>query len=80
MFNFNPFQRNVKEDIKDLSNKKLIVNKLRCPQNHRCPAVKVCPVDALSQNKYSAPRVDLDKCIKCGKCTKACPTKSLVFE
>ncbi len=76
MFIFDSF----KKENKDLSNKKITVNKLKCPQNHSCPAVRVCPVGALSQNKYSAPKVALDKCIKCGKCIRVCPTRALSFE
>ena len=50
------------------------------PQNHKCPAVKVCPVGALSQDGFNAPIVDYDKCIKCGKCSNFCPKKALVLE
>ena len=64
----------------DSNNKSLIVNKMRCPQNHACPSVKVCPVGALSQNKFEAPKVDDSKCIKCGKCVKFCPMKALAFD
>lgn len=64
----------------DKSDKKLIVNKLRCPQNHPCPSVKVCPVGALSQNGYYAPAADQDKCIRCGKCVKFCPMKAITLE
>ncbi|HWP50850.1 MAG TPA: 4Fe-4S binding protein [Clostridia bacterium] len=59
---------------------KLIVKLSRCPQNHPCPSVKVCPVGALLQQGYAAPTVDEDKCIKCGKCVKFCPMKALQFE
>ena len=51
-----------------------------CPQNHKCPAVKVCPVGALSQKEFNAPTIDYDKCIKCGKCSNFCPKKALVLE
>ena len=27
----------------------------RCPQNHPCPSVRVCPVGALSQEGFAAP-------------------------
>lgn len=60
--------------------KKLAVLRDRCPQNHSCPSVKVCPVGALSQQGYDAPSVDYNKCIVCGKCVKFCPKKALVFE
>ena len=44
-----------------------------CPKNHPCPAVHSCPVDAIYQEDiFSAPKVDEDKCIKCGQCTLAC--------
>ncbi len=44
----------------------------RCPQNHPCPSIRVCPVGALTQNGYRAPQVDNDKCIDCGACTSYC--------
>ncbi len=58
----------------------LTIKKDNCPQNHPCPAVKVCPVGALSQNKFDAPTIDHSKCIKCGKCSSFCPKKALVLE
>ena len=61
-------------------NKKLEIIIENCPQNHKCPAVKICPVGALSQNKFEAPVVDLNKCIRCGKCSKFCPKQALILE
>jgi Fe-S-cluster-containing hydrogenase component 2 len=58
----------------------LEVLKERCPQNHNCPAVRVCPVDALKQNGFSAPMVDEDACIMCGKCVKFCPMNAIVLD
>lgn len=58
----------------------LIVMNNRCPQNHACPAVRVCPVGALSQLNNKAPIVDMDKCIKCGKCVEYCPMGALVLD
>ena len=52
--------------------KKLKVIVERCPQNHKCPAVKVSPVGALSQEDFNAPKVDYEKCIKCGNCVNVC--------
>lgn len=60
--------------------KKLNVIKEKCPQNHKCPSVKICPVNALIQEGFNAPTVDHDKCIKCGKCANFCPKKALVLE
>lgn len=58
----------------------LVVKVNRCPQNHPCPSIRVCPVDALKQEGYKAPVVDMNKCIKCGKCVKFCPMGAIAFE
>ncbi len=55
--------------------KKLKIIIENCPQNHKCPAVNVCPVGALSQKDFEAPIIDYDKCIGCGKCSNFCPKK-----
>ena len=60
--------------------KTLKIKSDNCPQNHPCPAVKVCPVGALSQTDYNAPVIDRAKCIRCGKCSSFCPQKALVLE
>ena len=49
--------------------RKLKIITERCPQNHKCPAVSVCPVGALSQDGFDAPKIDYSKCIRCGKCS-----------
>ncbi len=59
--------------------KKLNVIQERCPKNHTCPAMSVCPVGAISQNGFDAPVIDEEKCIKCGKCSNFCPKKALVL-
>lgn len=51
-----------------------------CPQNHFCPSVKVCPVNALTQDGFNAPTVIVEKCIDCGKCSDFCPKNALVLE
>lgn len=61
-------------------NKKLKIIIENCPQNHKCPAVNVCPVGALSLEGFSAPKIDYGKCIKCGKCSNFCPKKALMLE
>lgn len=75
MGNFFGFlNKNAKERVEeDVSDKRIVVNAQRCPQNHPCPSVQVCPAEALSQKGFDAPTVDMDKCIKCGKCVKHCP-------
>lgn len=57
----------------------LTLIKDNCPQNHACPAVKVCPVGALTQNGFDAPQIDHEKCIMCGRCSNLCPKKALVL-
>jgi Fe-S-cluster-containing hydrogenase component 2 len=53
------------------------INPERCPQNHACPAVKVCPVDAISQKGYGLPVIDENLCIKCGACVNFCPMRAI---
>lgn len=77
MMNIFGNKENKATDIKD---KTLTIRKPRCPQNHACPSVRVCPVGALTQKGFSAPSIDGNKCVKCGKCVKTCPMKALVFE
>ncbi|WHH61767.1 4Fe-4S binding protein [Petroclostridium sp. X23] len=55
----------------------IAVDKNRCPENHPCPAIKFCPVGALTQKGYSAPVLDEEKCIKCKKCVMVCPMGAL---
>lgn len=49
----------------------------RCPQNHSCPAIRVCPVGAITQSGFAAPKIDDDKCIDCGVCARFCPMGAL---
>ena len=52
---------------------KIIVNEARCPQNHICPVIRLCPTQAISQEGYGLPSVNIDDCILCGKCINYCP-------
>ncbi|HAR64212.1 MAG: 4Fe-4S ferredoxin [Candidatus Margulisiibacteriota bacterium] len=58
----------------------IIVNNAKCPQNHPCPSIRVCPVGALTQIGFKAPEVDEEKCIDCGKCARFCPMGALVLK
>lgn len=49
----------------------------RCPQNHPCPAIRVCQVNALTQKGYAAPEVNEETCVDCGKCAVYCPKGAL---
>jgi ferredoxin len=55
----------------------LTINPTVCPQNHRCPIMRVCPVGAISQDGYGLPLIDEIKCIECGKCAKYCPMQAV---
>ena len=63
-----------------MENKKLNIIVENCPQNHRCPAVNVCPVGALSQEDFQEPTIGYTKCISCGKCSDFCPKHALVLK
>ena len=58
----------------------IIVDKSRCPQNHPCPAVRICKVGAIKQNGFNAPTIDAEKCIVCRKCVAFCPKKAIRME
>lgn len=57
----------------------LMIDSNRCPQNHRCPMLTVCPIGAITQEGFGLPKIDAEKCIECGKCTNFCP-KSAVYK
>ena len=45
----------------------------RCPKNHPCPVIRICPAGAITQNNiFSAPELDEEKCAQCGLCTGFC--------
>lgn len=53
---------------------KIIVNPNKCPQNHQCPSIAVCPVGAITQaDIHALPHVDAAACIRCRKCMRFCP-------
>jgi len=58
----------------------LRVDRTRCPQNHSCPSVRVCPVGALTQKGFQAPTADPEACIRCGRCVKFCPMHALSLQ
>jgi len=59
---------------------KITVDKNLCPQNHKCPSMKVCPVGAIQQNGNELPTIDEKKCIICKKCIKFCPKGAFKVE
>ena len=57
----------------------LSVNSALCPQNHKCPLVAACPVEAISQNGFGLPQIDADTCIECGYCSTHCPKQAVGY-
>lgn len=51
----------------------LKIDPKKCPQNHQCPMIKICPVGAITQNSTELPIIDDNLCTECGKCVKLCP-------
>ena len=50
----------------------ILVQSQYCPQNHRCPTLRVCPSGALQQEGYNAPVIDAEVCTECGNCVASC--------
>lgn len=58
--------------------KKLVIDLQKCPANHSCPAVRVCPMNALVQEDSNhAPVIDYNLCIACGACVRVCGKQAL---
>lgn len=53
------------------------VNKDKCPQDHRCPAIKICPNGAIEQVNFELPTINQEKCTECNKCVEFCPKGAL---
>ncbi len=52
------------------------IDRSRCPQGCR-QCANACPVDAIDVNRDL--RIDLGKCLFCGLCSDACPSRCLTF-
>lgn len=51
----------------------------KCPQNHICPLVAACPMQAISQEGGGLPAVDPELCVECGICVEKCKMKAVFF-
>jgi ferredoxin len=56
--------------------KMIIVNAKKCPQDHKCPMIKQCPEKAISQKGVGLPVIDPEKCIECLVCVENCPREA----
>lgn len=56
------------------------VNPQLCPQDHLCPLIEKCPVDAITQEGFGLPVMDAQVCIQCGTCETECPKKAVYWE
>ncbi len=63
-----------------MSEKKVVVLEDRCPQDHQCPSVKICPVGALTQDGFNAPVVNYTFCLNCKQCVDFCPMEALQMQ
>lgn len=63
-------------------NIKIKIDENRCPADHPCPSIRVCPTKAISQEKkfFGLPKIDQDKCIGCKKCVDFCPMEAIEIE
>ncbi|CDF58267.1 4Fe-4S binding protein [Thermobrachium celere] len=62
--------------------KKAYVDPQKCDRSPFCPAKRVCPVGAITQERSGffgggVSKVDEEKCIGCGKCVNFCPAGAI---
>ena len=55
----------------------LTINPNLCPQNHRCPIMSVCPMEAISQDGNGSPVIDDSKCAQCMDCVSSSPMQAV---
>ncbi len=65
--------------------KKAYVDPNICDRSPMCPAKRICPIGAITQESKgffsTGPAiVDEEKCIGCGKCIQVCPRRAIVMK
>ena len=56
----------------------LLIDPIKCTQDHKCLVLNFCPSLAISQIGYNMPIVDAKKCFECRNCTYYCPNEAIV--
>jgi ferredoxin len=79
-FDFKKFFSTPESHKATATNRKVVVKPHNCPQNHPCPALRACPVGAITQKGYAAPVIDYAKCTACGRCNRYCFMGALILE
>ncbi len=51
-----------------------------CPQNHRCPAIRECQFEAITQKGNCLPEINQDRCQLCLTCVDFCPMRAIKNE
>lgn len=74
-----PLSKELSQTINDFTIYKIMirVDKEICPHNHVCPLMKLCPVDAITQDADGYPVIDYDLCIECETCVENCPKQAM---
>lgn len=65
--------------------KKAYIDPVKCDRSPACPARRICPAKAISQESkgffFAGPAVvDESKCTGCGKCVNFCPGQAITMK
>ena len=55
----------------------ITVDRNKCPHDHICPLINICPEGAITQGVDGYPIIDYSLCIECGLCIRKCPMRAI---